>query len=278
MQQYSHRSQTRFGDRRARGRIGHTVAGAAPGRWKVRKIGSGFVPVIMRRSVAFALVSTFFFGGINQIAADVNPTSVAYLQASPQNAWITMALSAAQVQHPAIDHLRTVSGSTVNDYAKAILALTAAGENPQTFGNIDYVAALENLAVSGQLGDANYLNDDAWGILALSAAGIATSTTAITEPLTFLRGNQNADGGFSFAVGGSSDTNSTAAVMLALIEGGVGPATTAIQQALAYLKAAQNADGGFPYAPGDESDADSTAWAVLAIRKAGQDPAAWTKR
>ncbi|MDD5110887.1 MAG: DUF4430 domain-containing protein [Patescibacteria group bacterium] len=208
--------------------------------------------------------------------ASVPSSSVAYLQSGSQNSWTTMALVAAGVTHPSTDHLRSVSGSSVTDYAKAILALAAAGENPATFGNVNYVTQIQNQASDGQLGDANFLNDDAWGVLALSAAGISTSTPVIVDAVAFLQAHQNADGGFPFAVGGESDTNSTAATVLALREGGVASADAALTRAAAYLRAAQNTDGGFPYQPGGESDADSTAWIVLAVRKIGQDPAAWT--
>lgn len=233
-----------------------------------------------RLRLRFALTATAavaLFGFAFRLFADVRPSTVAYLQAQPQNPWITMALAAAGVTNSPTSHLRTVSGSTANDYATTVLALAAVGENPATFGAIDYVAKLNSFATAGQLGDPNFLNDDAWGILALSAAGVATATPEVTNAAAFLRSHQNQDGGFSYAVGGASDTNSTAAAVMALRESGLPAGDAALQAAVGYLRGAQNADGGFPYQPGDESDADSTAWVVWAIRKLGDDFAHWQK-
>ncbi|TSC75782.1 MAG: hypothetical protein G01um101431_1109 [Parcubacteria group bacterium Gr01-1014_31] len=209
--------------------------------------------------------------------AGISPTTVSYLQTLAPNAWITMALAANGVANLPTEHLRSVSGSGVNDYAKAILALAALGQNPATFGNVDYVAQLQALASGGQLGDPAFLNDDAWGILALSSASISTSDPLISSAKSYLVSHQNSDGGFGFAVGSSSDSNSTAAALLALREAGVAADAPALASALSYLRGLQNGDGGFPYVAGTESDADSTAWAMLALRKLGLDPAEVTQ-
>lgn len=216
-------------------------------------------------------------GWASPLGADVSPSSITYLQSQPQNPWITMALVASGVPHPPTDHLQSVSGTTANDYAKTILAVAAVGENPATFGNIDYTVKLRSFAAGGQLGDPAFLNDDAWGILALSAAGVSTTSPEVTGAAAYLRAHQNSDGGFSYAVNGGSDTASTAAAIMALRESGLAADSSALQQAIAYLRSAQNSDGGFAYQRGDESDADSTAWVMWAIRKIGEDPIAWTK-
>ena len=228
-----------------------------------------------KRQLAVWLVAVFAFAPALVGTAEVAPSSIAYLEASPPNPWITMALVAAGVADPPTDHLKMVSGTAANDYAKTILAVAAVGENPATFGNLDYVAQLKSFATAGQLGDPNFLSDDAWGILAFAAASVPLSSTEIANAAAFLRSNQNADGGFPFAVGGESDTNSTAAALMALRESGVGADDAVLLAAANFLRAAQNSDGGFPYQPGGESDADSTSWVVWAIRKLGQDPAAW---
>ena len=65
------------------------------------------------------------------------PEAVTYLEAETANEWITMALAAAGQSSVSTAHLTSVSGTLATDYAKAILALTAVGENPATFGNTD---------------------------------------------------------------------------------------------------------------------------------------------
>ncbi|MDO8559935.1 MAG: prenyltransferase/squalene oxidase repeat-containing protein [bacterium] len=223
---------------------------------------------------AFGAAAAVLMTAVVPIRAGINPSTVSYLRSLTPNAWITMALAANGVSDLPTDHLRSVSGSGVNDYAKAILALAALGQNPATFGNVDYIAQLRALAREGQLGDPVFLNDDAWGILALSSASVAADDPLITGATSYLVAHQNGDGGFGFAVGSSSDSNSTAAALLALREAGVAADASAVVSALSYLRGLQNSDGGFPYAASSESDADSTAWVVLALRKLGLDPAA----
>lgn len=205
--------------------------------------------------------------------AEVASSTVTYLQAQPQSAWVTMALAAAGASGIATDHLKSVSGTAVTDYAKAILALVAVGQNPRTFGNVDYVGQILAQHHDGQLGNPGSLTDDAWGILALRAAGLSASDAAVSETAATLRANQQADFGWGFAVGVGTDTNTTAAVLMALIEAGDAASSGPLNAGAGYLRAAQNADGGFPYARGGESDADSTAWVVWGLRKVGTDPA-----
>jgi hypothetical protein len=207
--------------------------------------------------------------------------AVTYLQAQPQDAWITQGLVAAGVADAPIDHLTSVieSFNPASDYAKTILALAAVGKNPANFGNIDYVQKLKSYYDGNQMGDSALLNDDIWSILALASVFEANSDEAMAAK-DFLLANQNSDGGWGYAVGGDSDTNDTAAAIMALVETGVSVADSVITNAVAYLQSLQNEDGGFPYNPiwGTESDSGSDAWVISAIYKIGQDPANWEKK
>jgi len=209
------------------------------------------------------------------VAADT-ATAVSYLQAQTQDAWITQALAATGQTDIATSHLASVSGTLVTDYAKTILALAAAGQDPATFGNVDYIAQLKGYSLNNQMGSETLLNDDVWSILALASVGQVTATESVNAK-SFLLANQNSDGGFSYGVGGSSDTNDTAAAIMALIEAGVGATDSTVTNALTYLQSAQNDDGGFGYTPGSTSDSGSDAWVISAIYKAGQNPSSWTK-
>lgn len=208
-------------------------------------------------------------------AADTGQ-AVSYLKAQTQDAWITMALAAAGETGVATSHLTTVSGTLATDYAKVILALAAVNQNPATFGSVDYVAKLKTYYVDNQMGAATLLNDDFWSLLALASAGQKTSIEAAAAK-NFILANQNADGGWGYAVGGDSDTNDTAAAIIALVEAGVGASDLKITNAVNYLKTAQNADGGIGYQPGYASDSGSDAWVISAIYKVGQTPATWDK-
>ena len=207
--------------------------------------------------------------------------AVSYLKTQPADPWQTMALIAAGETDLNLNHLKEVSGNLATDYEKTILALTAAGENPRTFGNIDFVAQLKSFYQSNQIGSLNLLNDDFWGILALVSAGESISDQIIQDSKNFVLDNQNEDGGWSYAISGNSDTNDTAAAIMALLEAGISTSTPEITKAIDYLKLSQNEDGGFPYLPGSEfgseSDSGSDSWLISAIYKLGQNPYDWQK-
>jgi len=202
--------------------------------------------------------------------------AISYLQAQPQDPWITQALVAAGAASVPTSHLTSVSGTLATDYAKTILAIAAVGENPATFGNIDYVAKLKNYQSNNQIGDEGLINDDIWTILALASVGEVNSTESNLAK-SFILANQNADGGWGYSVGGDSDTNDTAAAIMALAEAGVTTTDSVITQAVVYLQSLQNDDGGFGWAAGSDSDSGSDAWVISALYKIGQNPASWDK-
>lgn len=212
------------------------------------------------------------FGQETEIQKTVN-----YLKTQPADPWQTMALVAAGETDLNLAHLKIVSGNLATDYEKTILALTAAGKDPRTFGNIDFINQLKSFHQSNQIGSADLLNDDFWGILALVSAGESINSQIIQDSKNFILANQNPDGGWGYAVGGDSDTNDTAAAIMALLETGMRPGEPAIIRAIDYLKLSQNNDGGFPYHPGNESDSGSDAWVISAIYKLGQEPQNWQK-
>lgn len=231
----------------------------------LKKIVSGILTILV-------VVSVFSFSSV--AVGDTN-TAVTYLKTqNSANPWAAMALAAVG-EHPDVSGLKTLSSPNATDYAAAILALTANNQDPRTYPNSDYVAALKALANNSQIGDVNLLNDDVFGILALISAGITTSDTVISDSKAFILSHQNSDGGWSYSPTGTSDTNDTAAAIMALISAGSSASDTAITKAVAYLKTAQNADGGFPYDPksqwGTDSDSASTAWVISALNRVGEN-------
>ncbi len=210
-----------------------------------------------------------------------NAKAVTYLQAQPLGDWGVMGLKAAG-QTVDVSQLTAVSvtANEVSGYLaveKRILALTAAGQDPTTYSNQNLVAALKSWTHANQIGDDQSFNDDVWGILALRSVNTPVDDAVISGAKQFLLQHQNTDGGWSFGVGGSSDTNSTASTILALIEAGVSTTDQVIVKALDYLHATQNTDGGMPFAVGGASDAASDAWVAWAVKKVGQTPAGFAK-
>ncbi|NIM44948.1 MAG: hypothetical protein GTN80_03895 [Nitrososphaeria archaeon] len=206
------------------------------------------------------------------------------------SAWVVMALAAsgedphewrADEGAPSIiDYLRDNShmSDKPTDYERFILALTAAKENPRSFGGVDYLSKLMGYYDGGQIGDKELLNDDFWGVLALVSAGERRSQI-VQASVEYIVDNQNNDGGWSFAIGRTSDVDDTAAAVMALISAEQDPGSEAIKKAVSYLKASQRDDGGLPWdTVSDASNALSTSWAVGAITAAGEDPTAakWT--
>lgn len=235
-----------------------------------------FSSIFLLTTVLFSFNIVWF----NPALAD-NAKAVTYLQTQPLGDWTAMALKAAG-QSVDASRLSSIStnASDVTGYLaveKRILALTSVGSDPTNVGGQNLVAALRGWVRSGQVGDDQSLNDDTWGILALRSVNTPIDDQAISGSKQFLLQNQNADGGWSFGIGGTSDTNSTAITVIALIEAGVPASDQRIANALSYLRAIQNNDGGMPFAAGGASDAASDAWVAWAVRKAGQNPAGWGK-
>jgi hypothetical protein len=206
---------------------------------------------------------------------DIN-TGAQYLSDKNDNPWVTMALIAAD-KNPSVEYLRTFSGSTAISYEAPILALTAADQDPRIFANDNLVSKLKSFYDGTQIGDANALNDDIFGILALRSAGEPADDTVVQSSRNFLIANQNPGGGWGWVKGGDSSVDMTAMAVNALLSSGTGAADQIIQKATDYLKAAQNGDGGFPSEPGGDSNAASTAWVISMIKKLTQSPEAWNK-
>jgi len=231
----------------------------------------------MKKTISFFLIGVLIFSLVLPGLAEIDNATINYLKDQTPDPWITMALTAAGETDLDLGHLKEVSGNLATDYEKTILALTATGKDPRTFGNIDFVVQLKGFYQDNQIGSPDLLNDDFWGILALVSAGESVSNQIIQDSKNFILNNQNEDGGWSYSVGGASDTNDTAAAIMALLEVKVSSTDPVTTKAIDYLKSTQNDDGGFPYQPGSKSDSGSGAWVISAIYKLGEDPSNWQK-
>ena len=86
---------------------------------------------------------------------------------------------------------------------------------------------------------------------------------------SWLRSQQNDDGGWGFAAGAASDPDSTGAVLQALAASGK---RQGIRAGTRYLRSVQRPGGGFALASG-AVNSQSTAWAVQGLIAAGVSPA-----
>jgi len=159
------------------------------------------------------------------------------------------------------------------DVAKFVLAMTAAREDPRNISGINYIEVLKGFFDKSQIGNPSQLNDDVWSVMALISAGENASSKIIQSSLSYIKANQNADGGWSWAIGGVSDVDDTAAALMALSCAGEDPGSNIIVKALQYLKGQQQSNGGFPCWGVINSASDS--WAIGAICSVGQEPENW---
>ncbi len=198
------------------------------------------------------------------------------------SAWIAMAIAAADEDphdwqvggNSIVDYLAANAGSasSATDYSRMILAIVASGEDPTDFGARNFVSLLEGTYddASQQIGDETSLNDDAFGILALVAAGRSQSSQIVTDSVSFLLANQNGDGGWGWTVGTDSDVDMSSAIIMALISAGESAGSTAITNALAYIESTQQDNGGFESWGSTNAETDS--WVISAIVACGEDP------
>jgi prenyltransferase beta subunit len=181
---------------------------------------------------------------------------------------------------------RTAGGASLTDYVlaetvaydnaglagRATAALVYAGENPYLAGqrNLPALTASFYVTATGAYDAYAYLTNHALALWGLAAAGQPVPPAAVD----WLLAQQNADGGWPWAGGLTSDSNSTAVAIQALVACGLTGAHPALQAATSYLRGIQSPDGGFPWdsAYGDDSDANSTANVIQALFALGNHP------
>lgn len=225
-------------------------------------------------------------------------------------AWVVMGI-AATGQDPnnwaargsgatPLDYLERVTPrlQSATDWERQLLAVTAAGRDPTVFGGVDLVAKVRGFFDGSQFGDPALLNDDVFAILALRSAGAPVEDPQIQAAGNYVASHQNADGGWSYQVGGVSDVDDTAAALMALARVTVAPTGTTpiasgtsdslttnfeanvLPSTLTYLHAQQLPDGGFPSVihGGTVSNTASNSWTITALRLVGEDPngPSWT--
>jgi hypothetical protein len=154
-----------------------------------------------------------------------------------------------------------------------LTAISAANEDPTSFGGMDLIAQLNDTynpatgAYSTTYQAASDLNQ-AWAILGLAAAGQSVPVTATA----YLEGLQAVDG--TWVAYGASDPDTTGLAVVALIgSGNVQPTDSSIQKALDYFRGSQLPSGGWrPWWDTDPANANTTGWVIQALVAAGYTP------
>jgi LPXTG-motif cell wall-anchored protein len=162
-------------------------------------------------------------------------------------------------------------GTNPNDQAFALLALVAAGEIvPVSALNAVQRTQRPDGGWSFDSGDTSDTNTTAMMAQALVASG--ERGAVVQRALTYLKSQQNADGGFPYSkaspFGSDSDANSTALVIQALAAAGEDPRalTQSGGDPISALLGLQNANGAFRYQAALPDDNDlATAQAIPAL-------------
>ncbi|MDP1709380.1 MAG: prenyltransferase/squalene oxidase repeat-containing protein [Candidatus Komeilibacteria bacterium] len=213
---------------------------------------------------------------INKGQAQVPPAMGAYLAGIAGNDWVVMAQGAMGALPSDHAFLKTIDGSSANDYATYILAITAMGKDPRYFGSENLVASLRQKVSGGQLGDSTLVNDDMFGLLALISSGIPSSDSLIVNEVNYLKSKQLADGSWDFAANTTTgNVDMTAMGIMALRAGNIAANDPVLTKAVSYLALSQNNDGGWPMMAGSPSNTESTAWALSALYALGDSPNFW---
>ncbi|MBC2747878.1 MAG: PQQ-binding-like beta-propeller repeat protein [ANME-2 cluster archaeon] len=153
--------------------------------------------------------------------------------------------------------------TTIEDFTRMIFVISAIGEDPTNFGDVNYLLMLKSFYDGEQFGTPDIVEDDALAILALVSCG-DKDTRMISNAASNITDQQKEDGRW-ISPYGNSDVKTTSFVIQALIAAGESRNSLVITNALDYLKTEQEDDGGF-------SDARTTSYAIQAIVAAGQDP------
>lgn len=157
--------------------------------------------------------------------------------------------------------------------AKLMLLAEVRGANPRSFGGVNLRARLLDLLTpSGRFSDRSDFGDfsnafgQSYAVVALKRDGGVPAAA-----VTFLAGQQCADGGFPSDFGAQpcvSDTDATALVTQALRSAG---RTTAAARGIAWLASTQQSGGGFAALDGTGTpNANSTGLAGQALADAGR--------
>ena len=245
---------------------------------------SAFIPATTQATRALDWIQQTKLAADGSVGGDATRTEETIWGLAANHRPVAAYLKTGSTSSP-IDYLAANLASeeaSAGSIAQLILAVSAAGQDPTSFGpsggRRDLLADLQALynSSTGEFGS-DKVFDHIMAVLAIRSAGRQPAAAAIA----FLKGQQKSDGGWSFDNASSfgTDTNTTALALIAL-------ASTSsldgcqVAAALAYLKTAQQADGGFPLeAAFPTSDPDSDGFVIQGLLAVGQDPTgpAWTK-
>lgn len=175
----------------------------------------------------------------------------------------------------AFEHIREHGPDSADERAgsagRIALGVAAGAGDPRDFGGVDYSERIRGHYDETTGGYDTNLYANALALLGLAASRVEPPPEAIR----YVRANQCADGGFSWAPGcaGAPDVDTTAHTLSALLAAGVPSDDLMVSRARDWLVRARNDEGGFGYTIGEPTNGNSTGVALSAIAALGEDPA-----
>jgi len=177
--------------------------------------------------------------------------------------------------------LNALDPRKTTDYARFILTLIAAGEDPALFSGrnlIDEIkkAQLTNGKFADQLSGQGQelINAHVWSIIALYAAG--EQIPRAKQAKSWLISKQLPDGGYQYAIGAKTGgVDMTAMTLLAFRALGMKKEEAPVQKAIDFLRHSQDGNGG--YKEGGVSNAESAANVIAALVAWGEPLDHWKK-
>ncbi|QSF45765.1 DUF4430 domain-containing protein [Paenibacillus tianjinensis] len=158
----------------------------------------------------------------------------------------------------------------VTDYERLVLAVAAAGGNPQSFGGynlIEKIYSNDKMASQGS-------NGLIFGLIALDSGSYSVPAGALWTKERLIQAIlelQSKDGGFPLTAGGTDDVDLTAMAVSALSSHAEQAAVqTALDKAVTWLSQQQLENGGYKLSGVENSE--STAQVIIALSAAGVGP------
>lgn len=156
-------------------------------------------------------------------------------------------------------------------YLRVAHAAGTSGYDPRDVNGLDLVQLVREGYSNGQFGNAAYVNDDIWAILALRAAGVPATDEQVRAAALHVKARQLPDGGWSHAfpaLRGSTDV--TGAALAALKA--AGEDTSAMSDARAFLDGTLHPrSGGHDDNVGTTPNCQSTTWAIHGYAALGDE-------
>ena len=182
--------------------------------------------------------------------------------------WAAVAYGASRVKGEPYDkvvsYLRSIATPSLSltDNERRAIALLALGQNPYSFGGVNYIELIVKDFDNVQFGEPDLVNDDIFGLITLLGAGYTVDDEIISSDIKFVLSEQKTNGSWE----GSVDLTAAAVQALAPFDS-LENVSDSINNAKKYLKDSQEEDGGW-------GSVYSTAWVLQAENVLGED---WKK-